>query len=122
MQSARAIATRCCWPLESWPGFHAGAEREHGPRAAGGTCFRGFIAVSQWLVMSELVTRAGSRESSGRLKKDITISFVRDRDGLESKPSGPWQNFSSFCIRDRMQPNGANPADRALCLASYRAE
>ena len=24
MQSARAIATRCCWPPESWPGYFAG--------------------------------------------------------------------------------------------------
>ncbi len=21
MQSARAMATRCCWPPESWPGY-----------------------------------------------------------------------------------------------------
>ena len=68
--SARAIATRCCWPPESWPGRRSSKPRRRTSRSARSTCSR---------------RRAGStfRTSSGNDRFCPTVRWGKERVVLE---------------------------------------
>src|SRR5580704_13371880 len=60
MQSARAIATRCCWPPESWPGYFSACS---GMR----TRFRRFMATSSASRLGIFFTQIGARVRFSRM-------------------------------------------------------
>ena len=60
MQSARAIATRCCWPPESWPGYLLACS---GMR----TRFSRLIAISSASFFGVFFTQIGARVRLSRM-------------------------------------------------------
>src|SRR5260370_24072931 len=60
MQSERAIATRCCWPPESWPGYFSACS---GMR----TRFRRFMATSSASRLGIFFTQIGARVRFSRM-------------------------------------------------------